>query len=61
MHLEAVAFGADLVSATAGAVGGIKITPGVKGDAVRVRRVVGVFRDGEAAWIKAIHGAGAGL
>ena len=61
VHLEAVAFGPDLIGATAGAVRGILIAPGVKGDAVRVRRVVGVLRDGEAARIEAIHRAGAGL
>ena len=61
IHFEAVAFGPHLISTTTGAVGSIKITPGVEGDAVRVRRVVGVLGDGEAARIKAIHGAGPGL
>ena len=37
VHLEAVAFGADLISSAAGAVGGVVVAPVVKRDAVRVR------------------------
>ena len=61
IHFEAVAFGAHLVSATAGAVGGVLIAPGVKSDAVGVGRVVSVLRNGETARIEAIHGTRAGL
>jgi hypothetical protein len=61
VHFEAFAIGADLESATAGAVGGVLVAPAVKGDAVWIGRVVGVHGNGEAAGIEAIHGAGTGL
>ena len=61
VHFEAVAFGSHLVRPATSAVCGVVVAPFVERDAMRVRRVRGVHRDGVPTRIEPIHRRGGRL